>query len=112
MCAMSSNLRSAWRYAADFRFRAFTRRRYPGKVLRIQKFHFGHCFLNFSPDRSTVFGLVMRCHVNARPISKNMLPFSPLALTCKRDLSRVLLFTGLDIGLPPTRPRQIMLAEF
>ena len=39
------------------------------------------------PDRSSIFGLVKRCHVNARPIRNNILPYSPPALSCKRGLS-------------------------
>ena len=56
------------------------------KFCVFKKFHFGHRSY-FSPDRSPVFGLIMRCRVNARPIHKNILPYSPLALSCKQGLN-------------------------
>ena len=55
------------------------------KICVFKKFHFGYRFY-FLLDSLSVFGLVMRSRVNARPIHKNILPYSPLALSCKRGL--------------------------
>ena len=93
-CNMSSDLRSAWRYAADSRFRAFTRRKYPGRVLNIQIVPlWPPFFFFFLRICSAVFGLVKHCHVNVRLIRKISLPFSPLALSRKQGLSRYLVIS-------------------